>query len=99
MLILEPILSPIDRTVGNLNYYFDPQMTPPEVLPWLASWLGLALDERWPEEQRRALILAAVGLYRSPGTRRGPSEFPRFDTRLTPPIIRRALGRPLPPPP
>jgi phage tail-like protein len=93
LLIFETILSPIDRTVGNLHYYFDPQMTPAELLPWLASWLGLALDERWPEEQRRALILAAVDLYQWRGTRRGLSEFLRLYTGLTPEIVEHGVGR------
>jgi phage tail-like protein len=93
LMIFETILSPIDRTVGNLHYYFDPQMTPAELLPWLASWLGLALDERWPEEQRRALILAAVDLYQWRGTRRGLSEFVRLYTGLTPEIVEHGVGR------
>jgi len=93
LLIFESILSPIDRTVGNLHYYFDPQITPAELLPWLASWLGLALDERWPEEQRRALILAAVDLYQWRGTRHGLSEFVRLYTGLTPEIVEHGVGR------
>jgi phage tail-like protein len=93
LLIFETILSPIERTIGNLHYYFDAQMAPPELLPWLASWLGLALDERWPEEQRRALILAAVDLYQWRGTRRGLSEFLRLYTGLTPDIIELGVGR------
>ncbi len=93
LMIFESILSPIDRTVGNLHYYFDAQMTPPELLPWLASWLGLVLDERWPEVQRRALILAAVELYQWRGTRRGLSEFLRLYTGLTPEIIEHGVGR------
>jgi phage tail-like protein len=68
-------------------------MTPPELLPWLASWLGLALDERWPEDQRRALILAAVDLYQWRGTRRGLSEFLRLYTGLTPEIVEPGVGR------
>src|SRR5262249_17138831 len=93
LLIFETILSPIDHTVGNLHYYFDAQMTPPELLPWLASWLGLALDERWPEEQRRALILAAVELYQWRGTRRGLSEFLRLYTGIPPEITEPGVGR------
>lgn len=93
LLIFESILSPIERTVGNLHYYFDAQMTPPEALPWLASWLGLVLDERWPEEQRRTLILAAVELYQWRGTRRGLSEFLRLYTSLTPEIVEQGVGR------
>lgn len=93
LLIFESILGPIDRTVGNLHYYFDAQMAPPEMLPWLASWLGLALDERWPEEQRRALILAAVDLYQWRGTRRGLSEFLRLYTGFIPEITEHGVGR------
>ena len=64
-----------------------------ELLPWLASWLGLALDERWPEEQRRALILAAVDLYQWRGTRHGLSEFLRLYTGFTPEITEHGVGR------
>ena len=87
LLIFESILGPIERTVENLPYYFDAQLTPPEMLPWLASWLGLVLDERWPEARRRALIRAAVELYQWRGTHRGLSEFLRLYTGVTPEII------------
>lgn len=93
LLIFESILSPIERTVDNLHYYFDAQMTPPEVLPWLASWLGLVLDERWPEARRRELIRAAVDLYEWRGTRRGLLEFLRLYTGFTPEIIETGVGR------
>lgn len=94
LLIFESILGPIERTVDNLYYYFDAQITPPEVLPWLASWLGLVLDERWPEARRRELIRAAVELYQWRGTRRGLTEFLRLYTGLTPEIIETGVGRP-----
>jgi phage tail-like protein len=93
LLIVESILSPIERTIDNLGYYFDARLTPPEVLPWLASWLGLVLDERWPEQRRRDLIRAAVELYQWRGTRRGLSEFLRLYTGLTPEIIETAVDR------
>jgi len=93
LLIFESILSPIERTVDNLHYYFDAQMTPPEVLPWLASWLGLVLDERWPEARRRELIRAAVELYQWRGTRRGLIEFLRLYTGFTPEIVETGIGR------
>lgn len=80
LLIFESILSPLDRTVDNLHHYFDARLTPPDFLPWLASWLGLVLDERWPEAQRRELIRSAVDLYEWRGTRRGLAEFIRLYT-------------------
>ena len=42
----------------------DPHATPEEMLPWLASFLGLALDERWPIAARRQLIAEVPQLWR-----------------------------------
>jgi len=92
LLIFESILTPIDRQIGNLPYYFDPRLAPPDFLPWLAGWLGLVLDERWPEGQRRELIRSAVDLYDWRGTRRGVSEFLRLYTGYLPEIIEPGVG-------
>ena len=92
LLIFESILTPVDRQIGNLPYYFDPRMAPPDFLPWLAGWLGLVLDERWPEGQRRELIRSAVDLYDWRGTRRGVSEFLRLYTGYLPEIIEPGVG-------
>ena len=92
LLIFESILSPIEGMVGNLDYYFDPDITPAECLPWLASWFGLALDERWPEIKRRDLIRSAVNLYQWRGTKRGLSEFIRLYTGVSPEILEPGIG-------
>src|SRR5262249_8229584 len=52
-------------------YYFDPRITPAEFLPWLASWLDVELDERWPEARLRQLLRWAIALHRSRGTKWG----------------------------
>ncbi|GAB4324395.1 MAG: phage tail protein [Dehalococcoidia bacterium] len=92
LLIFETILSPIHRTVDNLPHYWDPRLAPPQLLGWLGSWLGLVLDERWPEERRRELIAAAADLYRWRGTRRGMGEFIRLYTGFTPEIVEPTLS-------
>ncbi|TDW77143.1 phage tail protein [Kribbella pratensis] len=46
----------------------DPASTPVEALPWLASFVGLLLDDRWAEAARRQLIAEVVTLYRRRGT-------------------------------
>ncbi|PYS97643.1 MAG: hypothetical protein DMF65_11390 [Acidobacteria bacterium] len=53
----------------------DPRSAPPELLPWLASFLGLVLDERWSVAVRRQLIQEAVWLFRFRGTIRGLTRF------------------------
>lgn len=92
LLIFESIFGPIERTVANIPHYFDAGLAPSDVLPWLGSWLGLALDERWPDARRRELIASAAELYRWRGTRRGLSEFIRLYTGITPEITEPTLS-------
>jgi phage tail-like protein len=87
LLIFESILNPIENTVDNLALYFDPRLTPESLLPWLASWVDLALDPGWPLERRRELVRNAAWLYRWRGTRRGLSEYLRIYTDVLPEII------------
>ena len=75
LMLFESFWNPIEAQIGHLPLYFDPSMTTPELLPWLASWLDLVLDERWPEERRRELIRSAASLFRRRGTRRGLVEY------------------------
>lgn len=90
--IFEDIIQPIEGAVDNIPYYFDPGVTPEPLLPWLASWLGLVLNERWPVARRRNLIKSAVELYRWRGTKRGLSEYLRIYTgvvaQITEPVVR-----------
>ena len=53
----------------------DPRSTPAAVLPWLASFVGLTLDERWPEACSRTMIREAIRLFRFRGTIRGLTRF------------------------
>ena len=69
LMIVERILSTIERTIDNVPYYFDPATTPEELLPWLAGWVGLELDENAPLINRRRALARAAGLYRWQGTR------------------------------
>lgn len=53
----------------------DPSSTPEEALPWLAGFVGLVLDRRWPAAVRRRLIEEAIGLFRFRGTVPGLRRF------------------------
>ncbi len=66
---------PMRETLDNLHRFFDAYETPPDFLPWLATWVGIVLDENWPEMKRRRLIREAVELYRWRGTRRGLARY------------------------
>ncbi|MGE5595250.1 MAG: phage tail protein [Hyphomicrobiales bacterium] len=80
LLIFEHQLAPIARTIDNIPHLFDPYLTPRSLIEWLGGWLGLVMDERWPEARRRELIRSASRLYRLRGTRRGLAEFIRLYT-------------------
>ncbi len=80
---------PLERQIDDLWLYFDPQLTPSDFLPWLASWLSLALDESWPEEKQRQLIRSAIFLYRKRGTKQGLEEYLTIYTGVKPHIVER----------
>jgi phage tail-like protein len=85
--IFEDVVAPVELTLENVHHYFDPRMTPETLLPWLATWVDLSLDENWPIEKRRQLIRAGVELYQWRGTRRGLHEYLRIYTGVDPEII------------
>jgi phage tail-like protein len=87
LMLFESFWAPVSRQIDTVPYYFDPLMTPAEFLPWLASWIDLVLDERWPVEKRRRLLAAAVALYRKRGTRQGLEEYLEIYTGYRPRII------------
>jgi phage tail-like protein len=87
LMLFESFWVPIEKQIDSLSYYFDPRMTPSAFLPWLASWTDLVLDEQWPEERRRRLLLSAVSLYRKRGTKKGLEDFLRIYTERKAEII------------
>jgi phage tail-like protein len=92
LLIFENILKPLEHAVDNLALYFDPLFTTPQLLPWLASWLGLVLDSNWPEEKRRRLVKAAPELFRWQGTKKGLSDYLELYTGRVPEISEEVSG-------
>ena len=67
----DDVLAPIMATIDNLDAYIDSNYAPEDFLDWLASWVGLAVDETWELVRRRALVARAVELYRVRGTLAG----------------------------
>lgn len=73
--VFECVHSELDEVRDHLSALFEPRAVPPEALDWLAGWLGLVLDPRWPQDRRRELVASAARLYRSRGTRAGLAQF------------------------
>ncbi|MFC4639750.1 phage tail protein [Deinococcus hohokamensis] len=69
--IFEVIWEPLQVRQDHLEAHFDARLAPPQMLPWMAQWLGVPLDPHWPEARQRAWMREAVSLYRWRGTRYG----------------------------
>ena len=97
LLIFESILGPIQNQVDNLDSYLDPLTTSRNLLPWMASWMDLVLDQTWPEKRRRELVKSAAELYRWRGTKRGLTAYLRIYTDVVPEITEYIPGMRLDP--
>ncbi len=82
----DEMLAPVIATLDNVDAYLDPALAPDDFVNWLASWVGLVLDEGWPAERRRALVARAVELYGWHGTVRGLTELVTLYTGVRPEI-------------
>lgn len=86
LLAFEAMFAPIEQMVDNFDLYLDPCTAPEFFLDQLAAWIGLTLDEKWPSEQRRALLAEAAELYRRRGTRWSLSRHLEIYAGVTPEI-------------
>jgi len=86
LMIFESVLGPVEAMVDNLAYYFDPGISPEELLPWLASWMKVEMDSSWPVERRREMVKSGPWLFQWRGTRRGLREYLRLYTGIEPVI-------------
>ena len=68
---LDSVLAPVPSTIDNFWAYLDPALAPIDFVEWLATWVGLELDQTWPEERRRELVAKAIKLYERRGTADG----------------------------
>lgn len=66
--LADGLLSEMDWRSQQRDLLLDPYGAPVELLPWLASLIGLTLDSRWPEAARRTVLAEAICLYRQRGT-------------------------------
>jgi phage tail-like protein len=69
--IMDEFWRQIGVTLDSIPRLLNPLGAPAEFLPWLASWLGLVLEQNWSEETRRRLIKNAHHLFRLRGTSAG----------------------------
>ena len=59
---LDEVLSPVIGTLDNLPAYLDLATAPDDLVPWLARWVGMAVQANLPVERQRELLQSAVDL-------------------------------------
>lgn len=83
---LDEVLAPLFLTLDCWDSYLDAQLAPDDFVDWVASWIGVDIDETWSLERRRRLIQDAVGLYRIRGTGLGLQAHIKLYAGITPTI-------------
>jgi phage tail-like protein len=66
--LFESVLTPLEDQVADAWRLTRPGTAPADALDWLASWIGLGLDQGLSEPQKRRLIREATALWRWRGT-------------------------------
>ncbi|MFO7583570.1 MAG: phage tail protein [Anaerolineales bacterium] len=75
LMLSESFWKPVNQQIEQADAYFDPDLTPPEFIPWLASWVGLPVDESIPLERMRALLNNALLFFQRRGTRQAAQTY------------------------
>jgi phage tail-like protein len=86
MSALDEVLAPIFTALDCWDTYLDPQLAPDDFVDWLASWVGVEVDETWSSDRRRSLVLDAAALYRVRGTAVGLAAHVNLYAGATPTI-------------
>lgn len=68
---LETLIDPVVATLDSVHHHFDPALAPRDILSLLSAWLGVELEETWPEGKAREFVSTASELSRKRGTRAG----------------------------
>jgi phage tail-like protein len=68
LMLFESFWKPISQQIDQMDTYFDPGLTPPAFVSWLASWIGMPIDETLPLERQRSLLKSAMMFYQHRGT-------------------------------
>jgi len=68
---LDEVIAPVISTLDNMPAYLDLSTAPDDLLPWLAHWLGLAVDPGQDPVRQRSLLRSTSELQGWQGTRRG----------------------------
>jgi phage tail-like protein len=91
--LFDASIADLDNAIERAPALLDSGGVPDDVLPWLARFIGLALDPAWEPARRRAILRALPELYRRRGTLAGLKLAFRLVFDVEPAIEEMALAR------
>jgi phage tail-like protein len=65
----------VEMVINRLYRLFDPWITPPEFLEWLASWVGLEFSPLWDAYARRKITTEIAQVYLQRGLKAGLEKY------------------------
>ena len=68
LMMFESFWKPVNQQISQIENYFDPDLTPDQFLNWLASWVGMEIDDTFPKDRIRMLIRNAIPFFHCRGT-------------------------------
>jgi phage tail-like protein len=89
--LAKSVLGDLEAAIADLPRIYDPETSPANDLPWLASWLAFDLPDSLADlkhpDRVRSLISRLHSLYKRRGTPAGVSEFVEIYTGTRPTLI------------
>jgi phage tail-like protein len=92
--LFERMITRVEDRYELFSRQINPDAAPSGIIDWLASLIDLAFDPSWSLARRRALVAAAIQLYRTRGTISGLRRYLEIYTGMDPVIIERFRERP-----
>jgi phage tail-like protein len=92
--LFDASIADLDAAIDRAPALLDAGGVPDDVVPWLASFLGLVLDPAWEPARCRAILQALPQLYRQRGTVAGLKMAFQLVFDVEPAITELALERP-----
>ena len=68
---LDEVIAPVPGVLDSLGAYVDPHLAPPDFVSWLATWVGVELEETWDIDRQRRFVGSAVDSFHRLGTEEG----------------------------
>lgn len=94
--VFETLFYDLETEISRVFRYFNPDTVPQSFIPWLASWMNVALEEDWPEDKKRQFIREAATLYKLKGTPDGIRKLTGIYTGKIPLILEHSkMGKPM----